>query len=270
MLHTPAAGRVGESEVATAIAARLGDAPTPDGMVFPATDFGRAVAGRLAATLGLGLTGDAIEIHAGSGGRLIGVKPAFGARFVAEVATRVAPALFTLRAGDVSDSALGAAATVRTLPVTLPPSPVVFENEGTEVESGFPDPAHARLVVGIGQGVGGPDGVATARRFAVGWGAAVGGSRKVVDAGWLPRQLQIGLTGRSVAPRLALLVASSARPNQVIGYRRAGTIVLVTNDAAAAAKADVDAAIIGDYVAILTELDRQGAAQLRSVSTGRP
>lgn len=269
ILHVPAEGYIDERRAATAIAATLGDAPTPSALVFPATEFGRAVGGRLSATLGLGLTGDAVELRARSDGAPVGLKPAFGGRYLAEVEHTVLPALVTMRVTEVPPLAGAARASLRRRTVTLPPPSVVLEAQGVEIDPGDTDPRSARLVLGVGLGVGGPEGVRLVRAQAERWGAAVGASRKVVDAGWMPRQRQVGLTGLSIAPELALLVASSARPNQVVGYRRAGTLGVLTNDIEAARRADVDLALIGDYAELLAELDRQGTAWLRSVAAGR-
>lgn len=267
ILRIPAEGIVDERRAATAIGATLGDPPVPDGIVFPSTEFGRAVGGRLAATLGLGLTGDAIAIRVDPSGGLTGIKPAFGGRYDAEIRHSVAPALFTLRPSGGPRPAPGAPAPVRDRPVDLPPSSYLLESTGTEVDATSTRLEEAALLVAAGLGVGGPEGVQELGALAERWGAALGASRKVVDAGWLPRQRQIGLTGRSLAPRLALLVASSGRPNQTIGYRRAGTVVLLSQDREAAAAAEVDAAIIGDWRALTGELDRQGAERLRAFAT---
>lgn len=269
ILHVPAEGVVDEGRAATALAATLGDAPTPAAFVFASNEFGRAVAGRLSATLGLGLTGDAIALRVGPDGAPVGVKPAFGGRYLAEVEHRRLPALVTLRTGEPPARTGPVTVPVRTRPVTLPAPSLIVEAAGVEVDPTEPDPGGAGLVLGVGLGVAGPEGVATVRDFARRWGASLGASRKVVDAGWMPRQRQVGLTGRSVAPSLALLVASSARPNQVVGYRQSGAIAVITKDAEAARRADVDVALIGDYAEILGELDLQGSEWLRSVGATR-
>lgn len=265
---TPARGRVDERRAATAIAAHLGDPPVPSGLVFPATEFGRAVAGRLSATLGLGLTGDAIDLAASEGGALLGRKPAFGGRYLAEIESRQAPALFTVRAGAGPAPSGAAPVPLRRAAAELPEPAALFEAEGREVEAGARDLDGAALVVGVGQGVGGVAGVEGVRRLADAWGAAIAASRKVVDSGWLPRQCQVGLTGRSLAPRLAVLVATSARSNQLIGYRRAGTVLVLTRDPEAAARAEADVVVVGDFEELLRELDRQGGARLRGIAAG--
>ena len=89
----------------------------------------------------------------------------------------------------------------------------------------------AEVVVGIGTGVGGPEGVATVKEFARVLGAAMCATRRVTDQGWVPRQLQVGLTGKSIDPRLYIAVGVRGAPNHTVGIKRAQTVVAINNDA---------------------------------------
>src|SRR5439155_17828719 len=60
----------------------------------------------------------------------------------------------------------------------------------------------AEVVIGVGRGIGGPDALPAILELARRVGAAVAATREVTDAGWLPKQYQVGLTGRAIAPRL--------------------------------------------------------------------
>jgi len=240
------------------------------GLVFDAGEFGRAVAGRVAASHGLGLTGDAVGLDVEPDGTLAFWKPAFGGGILAEVRSRTRPALATLRPGPSRSATVGAVSDVPVTRVaaTLPAPRLEFLGESVELDDDWRSPADARLVVAVGLGVGGPDGVAAVRSIAASWGAAVVATRKVVDAGWVPRQLQVGLTGQSLEPDLAILVGASARPNHLIGFRRAGTILAVNADPATARSSPVDLAIAGRWDEVLPELTRQGRAWLRDVAAG--
>ena len=83
------------------------------------------------------------------------------------------------------------------------------------------------------------------------WHGAVAATRRVVDAGWVPRQLQVGLTGRSIAPALALLLGVGGSPNHVVGWRRARAVLAVDVAPEAAVFRAADAGLVGDWREIL-------------------
>ena len=138
----------------------------PWGILIGATERGRDWGPRLAARLGLGLTGDAIDIELDSENRMVALKPAFGGNIVAPIYSKTFPQMATVRPGVLelgapSETKQAEIQTVR-VEVSAPKSrlmkahstldPTIVPLEGAEV------------VVGIGTGVGGPEGVATSRR----------------------------------------------------------------------------------------------------------
>ena len=112
----------------------------------------------------------------------------------------------------------------------------------------------AEVVVGIGTGVGGPDGVAKAAAFARVLGAAICATRRVTDRGWVPRQLQVGLTGKSIDPRLYIAIGVRGAPNHTCGLKRADTIVAINNDADALIFERANIGLVADWDAILPAL----------------
>jgi electron transfer flavoprotein alpha subunit len=68
------------------------------------------------------------------------------------------------------------------------------------------------------------------KQFARAINAGISVSRRVSDMGWLPRQLQVGLTGKAIEPRLYIAVGIRGAPNHVIGIKRAQTVVAINND----------------------------------------
>ena len=87
-------------------------------------------------------------------------------------------------------------------------------------------------------------------------GAVVGGTRRVVDVGWLPRQSQIGLTGVIIAPELYIGVAVRGAFNHTIGIQRAGTIVAINSDPDAPLMQQADIAVVGDYRELVPALTK--------------
>ncbi len=112
----------------------------------------------------------------------------------------------------------------------------------------------AQIVIGVGRGVGGPAALPAIEALAAQIGAALGATREVTDAGWLPRQLQIGLTGRAIAPRLYLALGIKGTMEHMVGLRRAGTIVAINKAANAPIFKSCDLGIVADYATVLPHL----------------
>ncbi|HWP64688.1 MAG TPA: FAD-binding protein, partial [Candidatus Limnocylindria bacterium] len=112
----------------------------------------------------------------------------------------------------------------------------------------------AALVLGIGKGVGAA-GVAGVLALAEQLGAAVAATRDVTDAGWLPRQHQVGVTGRAIAPRLYVALGVRGAMEHVIGIRRAGTVVAINTSAKAPILKHADLALVADVHALLPHLE---------------
>ena len=227
--------------------------PIPDGVAMSSDLFGRSVAGRLAARNGWGLTGDAVGIAREGTGRPLYRKPAFGGRWVAEIGTRSGPGLVTVRPGALPKAPVREAAAPELRAVALTPRDirVTTTGGGRERDDAWGDLHSAPLVLVVGQGVGGPESVLAIRDVARSIGAALGATRRVVDLGWAPRQLQVGLTGLSLEPRLAVLLGVGGSPNHLVGLHRASVILAVNRDPSARVFAGVDVGIVGDWQEVL-------------------
>jgi electron transfer flavoprotein alpha subunit len=230
---------------ATAIGLVLQGAPTALAGLFPSTTFGREVAGRVAARLGLGLTGDAVSIAFGPTGDIRYVKPAFGGGILAEISSRTRPALATVRPGSFAVASVPG-------PVPLPESSglavttdgsLVWVGRDDDPDDGLADPDAAHIVVSIG--VGATAMLPQIRSASARWGAALVGTRRVVDSGVLPVARQVGLTGRWVAPQLGILLGVRGSPNHLIAWRRARVLLAVNPDRTAPVLAGVDVGIVG-------------------------
>ena len=219
-------GTLHEDDLAALLAQRLADDP-PWAVLVSGTAWGRHVASRLAARLCAGLTGDAVGLER-RGDRLVALKPAFGGRLVAEITCSSPIQMATVRPG--------------VLPLPEPRGPRRIEVEHLRgdvrgrvrvLERWRDDDAdllaNAEVVVGVGVGVD-PDDLPLVRQCAKDLGAELCATRKVTDAGWMPRARQVGITGHSIAPRLYVAIGISGRFNHTIGVRQAGTIVGINTD----------------------------------------
>lgn len=235
-------------------------------VLLPSTANGRDLAPRVAARIAVGLTADCIGLEINDRGELVQHKPAFGGNIVALITSRTLPQMATVRPGmfkamppDHSRSA-----TVTCLPV--PMDRVGGLESGydrarlvsvrSEISEDISDLEEARAIVCVGAGIGSPENLPVIAALASAAGAVIGGTRRVVDNGWLPRQQQIGLTGKIVSPRLYVAVAVRGSFNHTIGIQQAGIIVAVNNDPDAEIFRSADLGIVADwaeFVPALTE-----------------
>ena len=244
--------------------------PTLAGVIVPAHPFGREVGGQFAARRGLGLTGDAVGLSANAAGELTWRKPAFGGGLVATIHSRTRPSVATVRPGafvrseDPSPSPLEP----EKLPEVFPEREPELVEGGDEHDPRWGDLDSARVVLVAGMGVGGPENLAALLPTVSAWKAALGGTRRVVDAGWLPGGQQVGLTGSSIAADLAVLVGVSGAGNHLIGLRRTRVLLAINPDPAARVFEHVDVGIVGGWAEVLPRLTDRLAPLTRSRTVG--
>lgn len=217
---------------------------TPWALLTTGTVWGREVAGRVAAALGAGLTGDAVDLDVDAG-RLVAWKPAFGGQLVAAIHASSPIQMATVRAGvlpsPVPRDARAPAVDAREVaPVSRVLVRACTRDDDLDVL------AEARAVVGVGRGVEPSDYPALDPLLAA-LGAELGATRKVTDNGWLPRSRQIGITGRSIAPRLFVSIGASGKFNHMVGVRAAGTVLAINPDRDAPVFAVADVGIVADW-----------------------
>jgi electron transfer flavoprotein alpha subunit len=248
-----------DTELYTGVLAEAVTDHHPYAVLIPATVNGRDLAARLAARLGLGLTGDCIGLEIDDQGRLVQLKPAFGGSIVAPILSTTMPQMATVRPGIFSevqpDSSIAPITNSLSL-ATLGKSRVrVLESVANRSMEGA-ELGRARRIVTVGKGVGAPQNISVVRELARALDAAIGATRDVTDLGWLPRQHQIGLSGKSVAPELYIAVAVRGPFNHTVGIRKAGTVVAINNSARAPIFRSADFGILGDYAEVVPALTR--------------
>ena len=243
MLH----GSAVAEDVADALAATVRES-VPWAVLAPSTAFGREVAGRAAAATHSGLVGDAIALSARDD-VLVAAKPAFAGALVADITCRSATQMVTVRPGVLPAPGRGSGSgSGRTVPVvtrtigTRGRVHVLADRRDDDVET----LARAAIVIGVGTGVR-PEEYGELSPLAAVLGAELAATRKVTDKGWAPRARQVGITGRSIAPRLYVAVGLSGKFNHMVGVRAAGTILAINADRDAPVFERCDVGIVGDW-----------------------
>lgn len=219
--------------------------------------FGREVAGRAAGRQGLGLVGDAVAVRPDPTYGSVWSKPSFGGAAVASIGCRTRPALASVRPGvfpPPEGTAPGGGFGWKRLSTVRGRPRVERRAEGRETDLGLADLPRYPVVVALGMGVGGREGIDRIRRLVAPWPAALVATRRVVDQGWFPRQLQVGLTGHAISPRLGVLLGVSGSPNHLIGWQRASALLAVNSEPSAPVFAAVDVGIVGRWEEALPPL----------------
>jgi len=223
-------------------------------VLLGSTANGRDLAPRVAARLGLGLTGDCIDLGIDEQLRLVQYKPAFGNQILSSILSNTLPAMATLRPGmlrasNPDESRVPLIAQLPTVGIAELIRTRILARE--HHETGVEALESARVVVGIGIGMGEPAQYIEAYRLAELLDAAIGATRNVTDQGWLPKHVQVGLTGRAVAPRLYLALGIRGAAEHIAGIRKAGYVISINKNRRAAIFRHSDLGIIGDVHELL-------------------
>ena len=232
----------------------------PAVVLLGSTANGRDLAPRVAARLKLGLTGDCIDLAIDDQQRLVQYKPAFGNQIISSILSNTLPAMTTLRPGMLH----AAEADFSRVPVIeqLPTHDIadriraqIINHEYRDV--GVEELESAQIILGVGMGMGDPEHYTQLYRLAELLNAAIGATRNVTDKGWLPKQSQIGLTGRAVAPHLYLALGIRGAAEHIAGIRKADHVVSINKNRRAAIFRHSDVGIIGDVHILLPLLIEQ-------------
>ena len=228
----------------------------PSLILIPNTLSGRDVAGRLVARLAAGIVADVVEIEIEEAA-VVCVSPKLGGALITSCALRPADyGIATVRPSAFPAAPGGSGAQIVALEEPAKAYAAAIESD---VEEGAGELAleEAPVVIAGGRGLGGPEPFDTLLKpLAQALGGAVGASRAAADAGWVPYNLQIGQTGKTVTPKLYVAVGISGAIQHKVGMRASGTIVAINKDGSAPIAEFSDMLVIGDAFRIVPELTK--------------
>ncbi|MBS2021284.1 MAG: electron transfer flavoprotein subunit alpha/FixB family protein [Deltaproteobacteria bacterium] len=249
------ANPLAETHAAAAIAAAKAISATH--IVIVASTYGKDMAPRVAARLGAGIASDVLSFT--GEGNVHFKRAMWAGNAVATVEVTTAIKVVTIRGTEFPAGAKGLNGSVAALAADGGAPKTKFL-EFNEVKSARPELTEARVVVSGGRGTKGD--FKPIEQLADVLGAAVGASRAVCDAGWQPNDLQVGQTGKVVAPQLYIAAGSSGAIQHLAGMKGSKTIVAVNKDPEAPIFQVADYGLVDDLFKALPQLS-EAAAKLK-------
>jgi electron transfer flavoprotein alpha subunit len=240
----------------TAVLAAAIAAERPDYVLFPHTYQSVEFVPRLAQEIGAALVPEAIGFENGADG-LVWRRPILTGKMHARVRAKGSgPVLASLQSGAfAAESRRPGRAEIAPLAVELATGQLGREVLGVEQAGGeLVDLTKAEIIVAVGRGVGGADKLAPVQDLAALLKAELGASRPVIDAGWLPRDRQIGSSGQTVSPKLYLALGISGAIQHLVGMKGSTVVVAVNKDAGAPIFKVAHYGVVGDVHEVVPAL----------------
>ena len=244
----------------------------PEIMLVGATAIGRDLGPTVSARVATGLTADCTQLDIGDfplvavpgkeaeqkHNQLLMTRPAFGGNTIATIACpNNRPQMATVRPGVMQkiEPIKGAKAVVEEFnPGFTPNKRYVTIKEVVKAVTDTVDIMDAKILVSGGRGVGSPENFKILEELAEAIGGTVSCSRAVVDAGWKPKDLQVGQTGKTVRPQIYFASGISGAIQHVAGMEESDIIVAINKDETAPIFDVADYGVVGDLNKIVPQL----------------
>jgi electron transfer flavoprotein alpha subunit len=236
--------------------AQLLDATDPDAVVAPGTDRGQEVLAHVGARCDLPMAANCLDVEAGDVYELS--RQRWGGSLVEHARLDADTKLLTAAAHEFSPETATATTetTVQPFEPTLSESAFrVSVDRVKESDEAGVSLGEARVVVGGGRGVGGPEDYDKLETLADSLSGTVGASRAAVNEGWRPHDDQIGQTGTKISPDLYVACGISGAVQHMVGCKGADSILAINTDPEAAIMQKADYAVVGDLHDVVPELN---------------
>lgn len=219
------------------------------------TAFGVDIAPSLAAQSAIPLATDCIDLSF-EGERVIAIRQIYGGKLNAEVAYDKTPQyLATIR--PASFPVISEPGPKGKIVKIDHPAPETLSKEFIEyleIPPGEVDITQADVIVAVGRGIKEKESLPMVEELAKSLGGVLGCSRPIVDAGWLPKDRQVGSSGKTVKPKLYVAVGISGAFQHITGMKGADTIVAINKDPNAPVFNEADYGIVGDLFKVVPAL----------------
>lgn len=228
----------------------------PSSVLVGGTVNGRSLAPRVAARFRTGLTADCTVLDMSQSTDLDQIRPAYGGNIMAHINTpRHRPQFATVRykifSAPPKETPHGRVVRKTLAPERLLSKIEVLSRTPKSAEKGIEE---AEVLVVCGRGVKRPEDIAMLKELASLLGGEIAGTRAVVEAGWLDAKRQIGLSGRTVKPKLIVTCGVSGAIQFVAGMSGSETVVAINSDPKASIFKVAHVGLVGDLYAIVPEL----------------
>jgi electron transfer flavoprotein alpha subunit len=253
--HFDPGDRLAAAGAAASLQALL-EEETFDLVLFGTTPTDRDTAGRLSARLGLALISNAVDLKVSDSSIAVINEILGGTTLVETEFTAGGPRLVVVRPKSFTAADVGGDAPE----VSAAPTPDAGHAGSARVVEHHEEPstgpklADANVIVSGGRGMGAAEHFELIELIAARLGAAVGATRAVVDAGWVPYSMQVGQTGKTVKPTVYIACGISGAMQHLVGMKDSSIIIAINKDEEAPIFGVADLGIVGDVHRVLPQL----------------
>lgn len=230
----------------------------PDIFLIGATTQGRDLAPRISTSLHTGLTADCTGLDINEKGQLAATRPTFGGQLMATILCKELPQMATVRPKVFKPLAQNIVKNTEFIYIEPQINDIKRKTEFIEFQKYLNNSINeldsAEIIVSGGRGMKNEDGFLLLKKFAHIIGGTVGATRGAVEKGLVPQDLQIGQTGKTVAPKLYIACGISGAIQHIVGMENSKRIIAINNDPKAPIFDHCDCGIVGDVFDVIPKL----------------